>query len=157
MRGPTLPFASFRVVDFTITSRPRVFRCGPEMQKTEYAPPSPFEPLAPKEEQGATVVLPASGFKDAPVPGTTPGYFQLGLAWNSHLTVAKVRARWRLTFMVTVEIVYDEQNSEMRVFEIDPESEVETGTGVGEDEMFAVRTACTVDPESEVETGTGRV
>ncbi len=162
--GGPKPFIGFRVVDCTFTTRPRVYRCGPNEKKVEYALPSMFEPLVSGQTQGATVVLPANDFPEAPVAGTPPGYFQKGRAWTGKLIVGQLKARWRLTLMVTVAIEYVEgAEPEMRVFEIDPEVEVGSGSGgkpVEEEEMQPVMAmmsapTCEVDPEVEVGSGSG--
>jgi hypothetical protein len=159
--GAPLPFKSFTVIDCTITTRPRVYRTGPNEKKTVYAPPSPFEPLVksdPVPLQGATVVLPAVDFKNADTQ-STPEFYQLGKAWSGKLIVDKLKGRrWRLTLMVTVAVDYgDGAEPQMSVYEIDPEVEVETGSGgkpVEEREMLLMAT-CEVDPEVEVSTGSG--
>lgn len=158
--GGPAPFVGFSIVDCTFTTRPRVFRCGPNEKKVEYAPPSMFEPLVADQAQGATIVLPAKDFPEVPVTGTPPGYFQKGRAWTGKLVVGQLKARWRLTLMVTVAIDYgDKAAPEMRVMEIDPEVEVETGSGgrppVEESEMPDLVLTCAVDPEVEVSTGSG--
>jgi hypothetical protein len=158
--GGPLPFASFKVVDCTFTTRPRVYQCGPHEKKTVYAPPSPFEPLVqtePVQPQGATVVLPAVDFKDAAVV-STPEYFRLGQAWSGKLVVGKLKGRrWRLTLMVTVAVDYvDGEEPQMSVYEIDPETEVTSGSGKPvEDLPPLLMTACEIDPETEVTSGSG--
>jgi hypothetical protein len=148
------PFASFRIVECTLTTRPRVYRCGPNEKKVEFAPPSFFEGVV-----GATKVLPGADFVEAPVDDTPPNYFKLGMAYNGNLTVGQLKARWRLTLLVTVEVYYDDNlASEMRVYEIDPEAEVGNGTGghppMEESEQLAMA-SCEIDPEAEVGNGTG--
>lgn len=156
--GGALPFKSFKIIDCTITTRPRVYRCGPNEKKTVYAPPSPFRSLVGAPAKGATVVLPASEFTEITfVP--TPEYFKIGQLWNGKLTVGQVKARWRMTLMVTVMIEFEHSEPEMRVYEIDPETEVETGSGghppgEGDPEQVAMA-MCASDPETEVETGSG--
>jgi hypothetical protein len=156
--GGPLPFKSFKVIDCTISTRPRVYRTGPNEKKTVYAPPSPFEPLvktAPSTPQGATVVLPAVDFNDAAVVGT-PEYYRLGQAWSGKLIVDKLKGRrWRLTLMVTVAIDYgDGSEPQLSVYEIDPETEVDNGgPKTGECEPMLAMSTCEVDPETEVDNG----
>jgi hypothetical protein len=153
-----LPFKSFKIIDFTITSRPRVYRCGPNEKKTVYAPPSLFNALLGAQPRGATTVVPASEFNLVPVVGPDK-YYQQGMLWSGKLTVGQVKARWRLTLMVTVQIEYEDAAPEMRVYEIDPEVEVDNGSGrpPGEDDPEPVAMAmCATDPETEVDNGSGR-
>ena len=161
--GAPRPFAAFRVVDCTFASRPRVYICGPNQKKVIFAPPSLFDWIQISEQdpiqvEGATVVLPAAGFEKAPVDDTPPGYFQEGKAWKGKLIVGQTKARWLLTLMVTVEIDYGDGSApEMRVMEIDPETEVDNGSGgpppMEEPEGLAL--ACAIDPETEVDNGSG--
>jgi hypothetical protein len=156
--GGPRPFASFSVIDCTVTSRPRVYKCGPNEKKVIYAPPSPFLSLDENAISGATSVLPAADFEKVNVESTLAGYYQEGMRWKGNLVVGKVAARWRLTLMVTVQINYvDNAEPEYRVLEIDPE--VEVGNGVGgpleeERDVLAMAT-CEVDPEVEVGNGVG--
>jgi hypothetical protein len=160
--GAPRPFVNFRVVDCTLTTRPRVYRCSPNEKKVVYAPPSLFalidnpnqDPIVVK---GATVVVPAEDFEEAPVGVVPPAYYRQGRAWKGKLIVGQVKARWRLTLMVTVEIDYaDNAVPEQRVYEIDPETEVGNGTGGLEEEDAPLAMACLGDPETEVGNGTGR-
>lgn len=158
--GGKLPFKSFTVIDCTLTTRPRVFSCGPKEKKTVYAPPSPFGAIVENRPQGATVVLPATQFVDAPVDGTPPEYYQKGKLWTGKLVVGQIKARWRLTLMVTVLVEFEDAEPEMRVYEIDPEVEVDNGGGKpppGEEDPEPVAMAmCAVDPETEVDNGGGK-
>jgi hypothetical protein len=148
------PFASFQVIECTLITRPRVYRCGPKEKKVEFAPPSFFVGAV-----GATMVLPGADFEKAPVDDTPLNYFRLGRAYKGYLTVGQEKARWRLTLLVTVAISYDDNLApEMRVYEIDPEAEVGNGAGgdppLEETELLAMAT-CEVDPEAEVGNGAG--
>lgn len=161
--GGKLPFKSFKIIDCTFTSRPRVYSCGPKEKKTVFAPPSPFEALGSTVLQGATIVLPAAEFNDAPVEGTPPNYYQKGKLWSGKLIVGQVKARWRLSLMVTVLVEFEDSEPEMRVYEIDPETEVDNGTGKPppkeedpEHEPVMVMAMCQTDPETEVDNGTGK-
>lgn len=164
--GAPRPFAAFNVVDCSLTCRPRVYSCGPNQKKVVYAPPSMFKLVEvigqdPVDVKGATVVLPAAHFKKVTVADTPPGYFQEGMLWNGKLLVGQAKARWRLTLLVTVAVDYgDGSEPEMRVYEVDPETEVTSGGG-GKPPMEELRESpiamatCEVDPETEVTSGGG--
>jgi hypothetical protein len=155
--GGPLPFNSFKVIECTITSRPAVYRSGPHEKRTIFAPPSPFESLVKDQPQGATVVLPAADFKDADVH-ITPEYYRIGQAWSGKLIVGPFKGRrWRLTIMVTALVELEDGTPEMRVYEIDPEGEVDNGGGKGDCEPGDKLAECDTDPEGEVDNGGGRL
>lgn len=120
------PFKSFEVVDCTMTTRPRVYRLDHEKRHVEFPPASPF--TSPEGVvRGASTNLPAAQF----VPGEvaqTPGYYVIERKWNSFLTMGQFNARWLMTLMATVKIEHNDGKIEYRVMEIDPETEVGTGT-----------------------------
>jgi hypothetical protein len=157
--GGSLPFKSFKIIDCTITTRPSVYRCGPNENKTVYAPPSPFKTLLGSPPRGATVILPAVEFKEASVV-VTPEYYRQGLAWSGSLTVGQLKGRrWRLTLMVTTLVEIENSEPQLRVYEIDPEIEVDNGGGGGNSPMEdcppVMMAQCEVDPEIEVDNGGG--
>jgi hypothetical protein len=123
IRNKKNPFVSFEVIDCSIVCRPKIKRTSPH-EKTEFAHPNLFA-----GKTSSTVIIPGSQFLPKTVDPVLPDYFQLKRAFDSGIVVGDKEGRWGMTILLTVQIGYtDNTVSEMRVVEIDPETEVGTGT-----------------------------
>lgn len=126
--GGKQPFKNFEVVDCSFTTRPRVYSLEHETRHVKFAPASPFTALSSGSPRGATTVLAASEFVPVDVPPGAPDYFTIGRRWDNFMTMGQNNARWLLTLLATVKIEHNDGKVEYRVMEIDPETEVGTGT-----------------------------
>ncbi len=122
----TAPFASFRVLDCVIVSRPQLSQYGTGLE-TKFYPPSPFVAKDGGGDKNATIRLAADRF--APWIGgpTKKGYFRRVQAWDDYLQVGDGLGRWEISFVITVEITGTDGRITERVFGFDPEGTVGSG------------------------------
>jgi hypothetical protein len=113
-------FLSFQIVDCCFITRPQVVNCGAE-RRTRYAPPSPF-----LQAVGGSFPLELD-FSSRVAEREDLSYRKIVQSWKRTLDIGQSSGRWELSFNITVRIVRADQNTEVRVFQFDPESEVGTG------------------------------
>ena len=120
----TVPFEGFEILDCTVITRPKVYECGPGA-KTVYAAPSPFVQPDGKDPLTAVIDIPVAQFVPGPEPVGEGKRFVKH--WSGSLLAGQMRARWELSFVLTVAIQRDKNTTETRVFCFDPETVVGSG------------------------------
>ena len=117
---------SIEVVDCCIITLPQILCCG-KGERTRYAPPSLFVDEDGKQ-LGALYPIAPAAFSEHSTGIDPTGGRRITLLWNGHLTVGKYNGFWELSFYVTIRIKRTgEDESQLRVFCFDPESEVGNG------------------------------
>jgi hypothetical protein len=120
---------SFKVLDCTLITVPQIVEIAPK-KKAKFAPPSPFvsTEVPPIKVTGASIKLNRDDFKpDDLIPPAPPGYSEIALLWDKHLTVGLIEGRWEFSFVLTVQVTEQDQPPVERVLYFDPEMDVNSG------------------------------
>lgn len=120
--------ASFKVLDCTLITVPQIVEIAPK-KKAKFAPPSLFvsTDVPPIKVSGASINLSGDDFKRDEIPLPTPGYSEIALLWDKHLTVGLTEGRWEFSFVLTVQVTEEGQPPTERVLCFDPEADVSNG------------------------------
>ena len=126
--GSSTALTSFKVLDCALITCPQIVEIAPK-RKAKFAPPSPFiSTESPNIEViGASINLPGEDFKFAETPPPEPGYSEIALQWDKHLTVGETEGRWEISFVLTVQVERENGPPSVRVLCFDPEGEVGSG------------------------------
>jgi len=122
------PLTSFKVLDCALITVPQIVEIAPK-KKAKFAPSSLFISTKVPEIKvsGASINLPGDDFKRDDIPLPTPGYSEIALLWDKHLTVGQEEGRWELSFILTVQVTEKDQPPTERVLCFDPEADVGSG------------------------------
>jgi hypothetical protein len=127
--GCRTKLTSFKVLDCTLISIPQIVEIAPK-KKAKFAPPSLFvsTDVPPIKVTGASIKLNGDDFKrDDLIPPSPPGYSEIALLWDKHLTVGLTEGRWEISFVLTVQVTEEGKPPTERVFCFDPEGDVSNG------------------------------